>query len=406
MERLDLWPEETARGDGTFVRSLVIDEPGKARRTLWWAYPESLSSYVGGDADSLVIGVVFLAMQLGRPVRVHGRVSPSLLRNLEEFQAAWVAMQGNLTAVEITADEEVEADRPAQRAGALVPFSGGVDCSFTAYRHVRAAGVRWPRRIGAGVMIHGFDIPLGDREAFAGAAARSRRILESLRLPLLTVASNYKEIVADFPHSHGAAIVSCLALFSDGFSEGLIGQTFTYAEIRHIAEGINALTDPLLSSESFRVIPDGAAFERADKIKLLGAWEEFRRNLRVCWAGPDKDRNCCNCEKCVRNILTFRALGLGLPACFERDVSDFRLASVKMGEGLRPFIRYGQLPELAKANGTYGTWAKLLVWRLAEMRFRNRWPRLWRRTQRLWYWACRGRARLGRGLLRGSRVGR
>ncbi len=396
MERLDLWPEEVARGDGTIVRSLVIEQPAQARRRLWWAYPDSLRSHVGGDADSLAVGVVFLAMQIGRPVRIHGQVSPSLLRNLEEFQAAWTAMERSLTPVEITADEEVEVVRPAGRTGGLVAFSGGVDCSFTAYRHVRAAGVRWPRKIAAGVMVHGFDIPLSDSQAFAAAAARSRRTLDSLGLPLLTVACNYKEVVADFPHSHGAAIASCLALFANGFSYGLIGQTFTYAESRHIAEGVNPLTDPLLSSDSFAVIPDGAAFERADKIRLLGNWEEFRTNLRVCWAGPQKDRNCCNCEKCIRNILTFRALGLGLPECFERDVPDLRLASVKMGEGIRPFIRYGELRELSQANGTFGNWAKVLSWRLAEMRFRNRWPRIWRRTRWLWYIACRARARLGR----------
>lgn len=396
MLRLDLWPEETRQNDGTVARSLVVDEPGKPRRALTYSFADSLLPYVGEDADSLVVGVAFLAMQRGRSARVHGQVSPSLLRNLEEFQAAWAAMVSGLTAVEITADQEVEAVRPSRRAGAVVPFSGGVDCCFTAYRHVRGAGVRWPRQIGAGVMIHGFDIPLSDREGFRLASERSRRILDSLNLPLLSVACNYKEMVADFPHSHGSAIASCLALFANGFSEGLIGQTFTYGEIRHIAEGVNALTDPMLSSDSFRVISDGAAFERADKIQALGHWKEFRENLRVCWAGSNKASNCCNCEKCIRNILTFRALGLGLPAAFEKDVPDLRLASVKMGEGIRPFIRYENLPRLAQANGTFGTWARILRWRLAEMRLRNRWPWVWRVTRRLWYLACRARARLGR----------
>ncbi len=277
-------------------------------------------------------------------------------------------MHRGLTAVEMTADQETEALQPEGRKGAVVAFSGGVDSCFSAYRHVRGEGLRFPRQVDGAVMIHGFDIPLADGEAFRRAADKSRKILASLDLELMTVQSNYKEIVADFPQSHGPAMASCLALFGGGFREGLIGQTFTYGEIRHIAEGVNALTDPMLSSSAFRVIPDGAAFERADKIKLLGRWDEFLQDLRVCSGWADKGRNCCRCEKCIRNILTFRALGLGLPQCFEHDVTDGQIEKLEPGIGIRPFIRYGDLAELAAASDSSGSWVRVLEKRLVSVR--------------------------------------
>ena len=185
----------------------------------------------------------------------------------------------------------------------------------------------------------------------------------------------------------------CFRLFSRRFSEGLIGQTFTYGELRHVAEGVNALTDPLLSSDSFQIVPDGAAFERADKIETMRDWDEFLRNARVCWQGPQKDRNCCRCEKCVRSILTFRALGLGLPPCFERDVSDQQIAALNPGDVIRATIRYADLGRLAQEHGAAGPWVGTLERTLTTSR-RKKEPGIYRTIYRLPYYAGRVMARI------------
>ncbi len=51
--------------------------------------------------------------------------------------------------------------------------------------------------------------------------------------------------------------------------------------------------------------------------------------MRVCWQGEQKDRNCGRCEKCIRTVLNFRAVGLGLPECFEQDVNNRQILSLK-----------------------------------------------------------------------------
>jgi hypothetical protein len=372
VNSVHIWPEERSRRDGVLVSSASIEIPGREKLRLWYEIPEERERQLPEHSDHFAIGFTYLVMQLGMDVHIHGQVSPSLLRNLQEYRAAWCQMVPGLVNVDIRADVEREADPPAGRQGAIVTFSGGVDSAFTAFRHIRGAGLRHPREVSAGMMFHGHDIPIGKRETFARARERTARMASSIGLELIPVATNYREVVSDWPHSHGAAVASCLALFSAGYREGLVPQTWTYSEIRYIAEGVNALTDPLLSSDTFWFISDGAAFSRAEKILALKEWKEFLRDLRVCWQGENNYENCCACEKCIQNILTFRALGLGLPEAFKYDVDDEQIRRFGPGEESRAAIKYAGLGALAAASGSSGPWVKILERKLVDDRRRRR----------------------------------
>lgn len=364
MKTLHIWPEEPVVRDGYITISSTIEIPENSRKTLWYKIPESSQQYVTNACDHFAVGSVFLMMKISVDARIHGQVSPSLLRNLQAFQSAWVSWRPDLANVDIFADLELEDTPPTPSMQAIMAFSGGVDSCFTAFRHTLSKTERFPRKLTTALMVQGFDIPLDDSKGFALAADRSRRMLSSIGIDLITISTNYREVIGDWNHSHGSAIASCLYLFRKGFSEGLIGQTFTYGELRNVTEGVNALTDPLLSSNSFRIIPDGAAFKRADKILAFKDWPEALQNLRVCWEGAQKDQNCCNCEKCMRNILTFRSIGLGLPPCFERDISIGQIKTLRMGDQARRRSRYESLLPLAKAHGTTGDWTHVLKSRL------------------------------------------
>jgi hypothetical protein len=369
MSVLQIWPEERRREGDKMVVSAVIEAPGEERKRLWYSLPESRATNLPGNSDLFAVGTIFLMMQTGVEVCVHGKVSPSLLRNLAEYQAAWVAWMPTLKSVEIRADQEEETVPSEQREDAVLAFSGGVDSSFTAFRHAGSGASRIQRSATAAVMVHGFDIPLDEPETFDSARKRSEAMTSSVGLDLIPVATNYRLLVEDWNHSFGAALASCLMLFSGRFRAGLIGQGFTYGEFRSLHEGSNPLTDPMLSSDLFRIVPDGAAFDRAEKILAMREWSECLQYLRVCWAGPQKDRNCCVCEKCIRNILTFRALGLGLPPCFDRDVDDEQIKAMNPGHKVLAMIRYSGLGKLAAAHGANGPWVGTLEARLAPLRW-------------------------------------
>ena len=372
MSILHIWPQEPAKRDGHLILSATIEVPGEDQKTLWYRIPEDQETNLAPNADPFVMGSVYLIMQKGHDVQVHGEVSPSLLYNLEEFQGVWSVWLPKLKIVTIRGDHEVEPIIDQQKNESVVAFSGGVDSCFTAYTQVHAHFRPHPSRLTAGVMVQGFDIPLNQPEVFASAVKYSQQILASIGLEIIPIATNYRELVEDWTHSFGAANASCLALFSGRFRGGLISQGLTWSEFQLLHEGSNPLTDPLLSSDSFKIIPCGTAFNRAEKIYTMREWKECLRCLRVCWQGPQKDQNCCKCEKCMRNILTFRALGLGLPSCFSKDVEDILIEAIGLGAGHLPEIRYGELASLAKANNIQGKWIDILEKRLATIQRKER----------------------------------
>ena len=191
------------------------------------------------------------------------------------------------------ADDEQEREASPGPAQAICGFSGGVDSSFLALRHARGVETRHPEPLRAGVMVHGFDIPLEEEAMFERAASKARRQLDSLGLDLIQVRTNFLSLEIDWTHTFGPALAGILMLFGRRFSRGLIAQGVPFESYRQLVTGSNPITDPLLSSGAFQIVADGAAYARADKIRVIADWPETMRDLRVCWRGEQKDRNCC-----------------------------------------------------------------------------------------------------------------
>jgi len=369
---MHLWPEVPVRKDGQITVSMTIEAPGKHRRNLWYSIPESYEECLSKNADPFIIAIIYLVMQSGSSCHIHGEVSPSLLYNLNDFQSAWTTWIPTFTKGVIHADCEKEPVIVQQRDEGVVTFSGGVDSCFTVFSQVHKIVNPSPCPLTAGIMVHGFDIPLEQTDTFASAMDRSRSLLSSLDLELIPIKTNYQELGINWTHSFGAAAASCLALFSGRFKEGFISQNLTYGESLKVLEGSNPLTERLFSSDSFKILPGGMEYNRASKIYTMRNWEAFLNYLRVCWQGPKKDRNCCECEKCMRNILAFRALGLGLPTCFSKDVDDHTIKSLNLGSGNLAEVRYGGLAELAKTHGVGGEWLNILEKKLIAIRHLKR----------------------------------
>src|SRR5947208_2982914 len=111
--------------------------------------------------------MLFLMMEAREEVRVEGVASRSLLENLERYGAIWrVWAPERYGVVRIRADKEEEM--PAAEGGEmLTTFSGGVDSCYTLARHLDGAAGRCNRKIGAALVINGFDI-WPDQENAAG----------------------------------------------------------------------------------------------------------------------------------------------------------------------------------------------------------------------------------------------
>jgi len=389
MKDLHLWFEEPQKEAGCIRIAATLEYIDGGRTTMWFCFSGECADSLTDRADPFVIGLIFPVMEIARKAEVavrlmvHGTLSPSLIRNMEEFQRAWSMWRPDLYApCRIEAEQEVESERPMREEKAIMCFSGGVDSSFTAYRHVAPGIMRYPRPLFAGIIVQGWEYGLEEKELFLRAESRARRILSSLGIPLLRVTTNYKQIVQHWPYSHGAAVAAVLSALQRGFRSALVAQTMSYSTNHLSLEGVNPMTDWLFSSEGIQVSPDGAGHTRLQKIETLGEWQEFLENVRVCWQDEiEKSENCCRCEKCIRTILQFRVLGLGLPAAFAHDVSNKQIEALQLSPR-QIAVNYGVILHEARRREIRDTWVRSLDrairWskRRAIIAQRPRWQRI------------------------------
>jgi hypothetical protein len=363
-----IWPEGIAEDGDSLTVSATVERPGAGRFRLWYRLPAAYCAAVTTSSDPFALGFLFRAMESATDLRIHGTVSPSLLWNLVEFQRAWACWRpGVYRPIDLSA--EVEQEDP--RAGTdetLMAFSGGVDSAFTAWRYRPGSGEPRKPRLVAGVMVHGFDIPLEDAGAFVRAAEKSTRMLSGLGMLLIPIATNFREQGGDWRDAHGAALVSCLTLLKGRYNRALIASSYPYSDLI-LPLGSNPVTDWMMSSDSLRIWHDGSDVAKVEKMKAISSWPDAMKLLRVCWEGAQKDRNCCRCQKCVWTILVFRMITAGLPECFERDISDREIARLRYaGEGELNSMR--RLIARTKADSVRAPWLSALERSVVSHRLR------------------------------------
>ena len=292
--------------------SAVLEGVRGKRTPLTFRLPVEEREHLTSAADPFVLASAFHLMEAGTDLEVHGAVSPSLLRGLEEVQAAWQRWKpGRYRPFSVQADlEREEAREPSGQT--VMTFSGGLDSCCTAWRHTRGDLGRRKRKIEAAVMVHGFDIPLEQDEVFNRAVETSRTILGSIGIPVVPMVSNIRTLGGQWEDVHGAALAACLHLLAGGYSTGLVASSHVYETLR-FPWGSNPVTDPMLSSAAFSIVQDGCELTRWEKADEVGDWEAARHHLRLCWEGEHLDRNCGSCMRCVGTAFCFAAVGRPIP---------------------------------------------------------------------------------------------
>ncbi len=307
-----VFPEPPAPVGDRVVLSARIEGLGDGPKTLWFGIEPRHVQYLSSLADPFACALQVPAMRAGAGLVVHGPVSRVLLRNLEQFQQVWRAWAPReMTPIPMCADREI--DGTPDTDGTLMIYSGGMDSSFSVYRHYRGLIGRRSRRITAALMVLGFDIPLAEAGEFAAAFDNSRRMLESIGVDLWSMTTNFREVVEDWNPGHGTAIAACAHCFAGHFGTTLIASTAP-ARFLDSPWGSHVITDRLLSSDRLRVMTDGEDAGRVDKAVLVSEWPEAMRRLRVCFLSERRDRNCGKCSKCVLTALAFMANGLPVPS--------------------------------------------------------------------------------------------
>ena len=373
---MHLWPEPQTPG-GLGVRRVCRIErrdrlPQTGVVTLWYSLPDLGGGEPPEPDEPFLIAAMIQAMVEGRDLVLHGAASEELLGNLADFRDAWHRWRP-----EMFGRIGVGADRVTPRAvarrrgsGVAASYSGGVDSSWTIWRHVNGLAGHRSRRITHAVFVHGFDIPLADTAAFEACCGRAASLLGGLGISLVPVRTNFRDALPfHWEMAYGVALASCFHQLRPHCGEALFASSRTYEALVFPA-GSNVITDALLSSAELQVVEDGAGHNRCEKIAELAEWPAGLAELRVCWEGSQRDRNCGQCEKCVRTMHGFLAAGLAIPPCFERPPTLSQVARVRLRT---PVLaeEWGQLLLSAERNGVRAPWVAIARRRLSHYRVRS-----------------------------------
>jgi len=361
MAKIHLWPEEAIEQKDIVSTGVTLEEVNGERKSIWYRLPSEFAPAITQWCDPYVLAVLFKAMITPADLVVHGKVSPSLLFNLKEFQAAWHSWRPDrYSEIKIIPEKEEERPKPIHK-NAVVAFSGGADSCYTAWHYTNPKDERLPHTLQAGLFIHGFDFPPNLRDTFDRAFRKAQILLDSLGMTLIPMTTNLRSIRQPPVDAGGAFLASCLMLLQERYVAGLIASTYSYAHL-FLPFGSNPLTDRMMSSGAFNIHHDGAKVTRIQKLKAISEWPEAMQYLRVCTGrkAAERDKNCCRCEKCIRNILEFRAMGFGLPRFFENDVIDWQIFKLKYEYETEVGFHYEDIISFVKARKVSASWVRVL----------------------------------------------
>lgn len=355
-------PAMLRRVDGDVIRSckVVREKKGRvvAEEELWFRLDGSVLVPDDSDCDAYLLSIVMQAMQDGENIKIGGSVCKQLLSNLVEYQHAWAKWRPNQYEI---IDVDVEEERYGSQVSrdAVCAFSGGVDATFSVWRHSQSRYGHRSQDIKICSLVHGFDIPLNDPEAFRNNLGRAKELLAELNIEVVPIATNFRAVSkVNWEHSFSIAVVAALSNLKRLAGVCIVGSSRPYDSLV-IPWGSSPITDHLLGSSEFVVIHDGASHSRTEKVAEIADWESGVQGLRVCWQGALKDANCGVCEKCVRTKLNFLANKLPIPECFPPSDILENLKTIRLrNDAVRAEWKY--IFDFAKANGVDEPWIQRL----------------------------------------------
>lgn len=172
--------------------------------------------------DFAALAMLPFAMTKGQSLHIEGLVHREQLERLDECQDAFLLWHPDkFKRISISADEEIPTPL-RQGRDAVMAFSGGLDASYALHAHCRGLIGRRSNEIRAGILIHGFDIPLKKTVHFEKAEAAALASLSHYGVPLTRVRTNWTSLRAPWRQSFMFALASVLHQFSEVSSRAVI----------------------------------------------------------------------------------------------------------------------------------------------------------------------------------------
>lgn len=337
--------------EGWIRLSARLVPPGGSPREAWFEFESPDGWTPPRRARPFALAFLPLAMRRGWELRCADRLDPATLANLAEWQAVYAHwFPWSLEHVPIAATPG--ADVVPRLGGSVLGFSGGVDSTAVLVRRRHGQGTSQPP-IAAGVLIHGFDIPLSEEGAHGARWESAERVLRRFGARGIRLRTNLRSLARkpylDWAREvHGIWLASALSCLEPWYDELVVASSDINRRLE-LPWGSNPITDRLLSGEAARMVNEGGELTRMEKLAFLagmGACGE----LRVCYERPESGHNCGRCRKCLFLQLGLEALGLEYGCLFPAGTDIPFRRSFRTS---RPFLRefLAEMASVAASGG-------------------------------------------------------
>lgn len=379
---IEALPERHMTEHGLEVKARLVSELGEKVFTTVIGGVEN-ESQVTTLMDPWLRLLIFDMMEVGGDWEVRGTVSKSCLRNMERFNDYWHSIDSTCAIVHLHAENVFDDSAEATDNGALLPFSGGLDASYTAYRHTHHLAGHKNLDIKAALMVHGADIPLDKQEQFDAALHHNQEMLADLGVHKVhVIRTDYHTMsTQNFDwgyHTHMAVLIGLASFLSPMYKNVVTGSSSPFPVVPK-KWGDNPISDYMLGSRIFEVHTDDFSKSRTEKAELVCNWKVGMEKLRVCWESSldgTGTHNCGHCEKCIRTNLNFLACGVQLPG-----MPVLSLKEIAANHGEIHLMRvYTSLLDYAHAHNCTDPWVPIMERKIKKYQARLAWPRLLKRV--------------------------
>lgn len=382
--RIESLRSERKQNRAKVAATVIWEDSDRPTREVYFEVDETFAQHLSPNPHAFLVACLVPAMRHGEErIAIDETICPELrngLMTVMRWLEGWYCLQRQ--PIHIEAEPGVRPPRLGreERAGSFL--SGGLD-SLATLRANRLDFPRdHPRSIKDCLVVYGFDF--GGREGvdrqhelFERAVSSLSTIARDAEVTLIPVYTNIRHLDDDvdfwMQEFHGAALAAVAHAASNRLTRVNIASTSKIPRI--LPWGSHPLLDPNYGSTDLRISHDGLRYSRLEKAGLIAGWDTALENIRVCNENPPDVLNCGRCEKCVRTMLEFLAVG-GLSrtsAFLAKDVSRELLEEVLDVEQLRHCVNeYSELiapltqqgrPDLAKViQDRFGELDKHLAW--------------------------------------------
>lgn len=309
---------ESARISAT----LIWEDGDRPSEEVYFETTAEFAEDLYPNPDAWLLCSALAAMRYGeRRIAIDAPISAEIkdgLINSMKCLMSWHGGERRVIPIEAPIQTRDLFPHKSPRAGAL--FSGGIDALAMVRDNQLNFAPHHPRRIQDGILVYGVLQGENERDSsFQNVVNAVTAMANDAGIELIQLYTNayahFRDLDSDFSfwrfEYHGSFLAAIAHAFAPRLSVASIASTYDFANLE--PWGSHPLLDPLYSTNNLQIRHENAALSRLEKTKLVGEWDIALKQLRVCNEKASYRKgnyNCGNCEKCVRTMTAFLALGM------------------------------------------------------------------------------------------------